>query len=235
MCQENEEREEERFYTDGYNTLFIKDGEIPLEVNIDGVSYVATINTNNYIYHVGEFSQEGPSEHEVVNKLREAEPNDTLEVRIDSPGGSVYSGIKLYNVINDRFKGRCTTVLDPIGCSMGALSFCMGDRRIAYEFSSIMFHDYSTFEYGKSGEVEKSLKHSAKVIDSLFKRLVVDSGFLTDREFKKMKDGVDFWFDAEEMARRGIATHIICGGEVFTSEEYLGNKSGTASKEESDE
>jgi hypothetical protein len=44
---------------------------------------------------------------------------------------------------------------------------------------------------------------------------------MTDKELKKMSNGKDFYFGAEEMCERGIATHVKVDGNLISAERYL--------------
>jgi ATP-dependent protease ClpP protease subunit len=159
--------------------------------------------------------------HEIYNELWNATENDKIELRINSRGGFVNEGAQFYSIIKNKFNGRCTTILDNCGYSMGALTFCMGDKRVATERSDLMFHDYSGGEYGKGGEMKDSLDHTIKHIRQFFHDVIVDQGFLTEKEFSLMLIGKDFWMDTKELCKRGIATHVLVHGEEITAKKYL--------------
>ena len=102
-------------------------------------------------------------------------------------------------------------------------TFCMGDKRIVTQRSDLMFHDYSGGARGKAGEIEAQVKHTAKHLRKFFKDIIVEGGFLTNKEFKQMLIGKDFWFDHKELLKRGIATHILIDGKEITAKKYLKN------------
>ena len=60
---------------------------------------------------------------ELFNTLYTAGGNDTLTIRIDSPGGMLSELYRFKALIVEKFYGRCTTILDPAGASAGALTF----------------------------------------------------------------------------------------------------------------
>lgn len=176
---------------------------------------------NNYQLYLREFDELGNGLNKIFNELKLSNEGDTLDIYINSAGGSIYEGFQFYNIINNIFKETTITYLDPMGYSMGALLFCMAQKRIAFETSSIMFHDYYSSMQGKSQEQEDYFNHSKPLIHSFFKKLIVTTGFLTPEEFEKMLLGKEYWFDVKEMAERGICTHIVMDGYEYTSEEYL--------------
>ncbi len=159
--------------------------------------------------------------HSVFNELRQANSEDVLEIRINSGGGSVNEGIQFYNLMREKFKNRTCAYLDNHGYSMGALLFCMADRRVVYPYSDLMFHNYASSVSGKGGELKARLEHRDRLLRKFFKDMIVKKGFLTDHEFEEMIIGKDFWMDVEEMCRRGIATHVIYENREIKAKKYL--------------
>lgn len=173
----------------------------------------------NHRIFIDEFGAEGSELHDIFNNLLNAGPYDTLECRISSRGGYVHELQQFRNIIENTFPERTVTILDPLGYSCGALIFCMGTERIVYEHSEIMFHDYSGGIGGKGGEIEAQAKHTPAFIRKLFNAIIGD--FMTPEEIEQMIIGKDFWFDTEEMCKRGICTHVMVKGEVYESNMYL--------------
>jgi len=174
-----------------------------------------------YRVYIGKFFELKKGLHKLFNGLREAEKNDYLELIINSTGGLINEGQQFYNLIQEKFYGRTVAYLDNQGYSMGALLFCMADKRIVYEYSDLMFHTYSHGSKGKGEEVKLYVEHTSKKLKKFFKNIVVKRGFLSKKEFKEMIIGKDFWMDTKEMCKRGIATHVIVAGEELTASEYL--------------
>ncbi len=159
--------------------------------------------------------------HSVFNELRQAGPDDVLEIRINSGGGSVNEGLQFYNLMREKFPKRTYAYLDNHGYSMGALLFCMADRRVVYPYSDLMFHNYSSTYNGKGHEIKSRLEHRDRLMRKFFKDMIVEKGFLTEEEFDEMIIGKDFWMDAEEMCKRGIATHVVYRHEEIKAKKYL--------------
>ncbi len=174
-----------------------------------------------YRVYIGKFFETKKGLHAVFNQLREAKEHDYLELYINSGGGLILEGQQFYNIIQERFYGRVRTFLDNFGYSMGALLFCMGNERIIYPYSDFMFHNYSGGVFGKGGEIKAKVIHADKKIKQFFKEIILKQGFLSKKEFKQMLLGKDFWMDAKELCKRGIATHVICEGKKITAKEYL--------------
>jgi ATP-dependent protease ClpP protease subunit len=174
-----------------------------------------------YRVYIGRFFESKKGLHSVFNGLRDASDKDYLELMINSGGGLVNEGQQFYNLIQEKFYRRTISYLDNKGYSMGALLFCMAEKRVIYEYSDLMFHTYSHGSLGKGGEVKSHVTHTAKKLERFFHSIIVENGFLTEDEFQKMLIGQDYWMDAKEMCKRGIATHVIVEGQALTAKDYL--------------
>jgi len=218
-----------------YHTLFIEE-EAPtyenITVEIDGKPFLLEDNPlvlnkeaipkhKKFTLFVEMFGHEKTQLHHVLYALRKGEENDTFEIRIDSPGGYMKEGLTLYNIMREKFTNRTVTYLDSSAYSMGALLFSMGDQRIVYEHSSLMYHNYSSGAFGKGDNLKTYIEHEEKNTHNFFKNVIVDKGFLTMAEFDEMLIGRDFWFDCTELAQRGIATHVMVDGFLLEGADYL--------------
>lgn len=206
-----------------FHTLFKENvSEKRNEKTINGKTYYEITPTyTNFRMFIDSFDETKNSLHEIFNTLWNAGDRDTLELRIHSFGGHVKEGQNFFNIIRNKFNGRTTTILDSAGYSMGALLFCAGDKRIVTEQSDLMFHDYSTMEWGKGGEIEASVEHHRKHLRNFFKDLIVSNKFLSPEEFEQMIIGKDFWMEVPEMCERGIATHVMVNGKTIKASKYL--------------
>lgn len=221
----NFDEDRKEFSTD-YHSLFIEEvpeEQIPLDDedgNIIPGIYASEPSYDVYKFYVGDFSEEGTGLHPILDRIKKANQTDYLEFHIDSNGGSVNEGKLFYDMINHFDPDNVAAFLNT-GYSMGALLFCMVENRIVHEFSDLMFHDYSTFMYGKAGDLETSHKHSSTHLRNFFKKFTVDKGFLTNEEFEQMLIGKEFWMDTKEMCQRGIASHVKTVDGIISAKSYL--------------
>jgi len=190
-------------------------------IDADNNTFKNIDSYSKYRMFVDSFMEFGNKLHDVYNELWNAKEKDELELRINSRGGLVNEGAQFYSIIKNKFNGRCTTVLDNCGYSMGALTFCMGDKRVITERADLMFHDYSGGAAGKGGEIESRNKHTQVHIRKFFGEVILNQGFLTKKEYNNMLIGQDFWMGAEELCKRGIATHVLYNGEEIKAKKYL--------------
>jgi len=211
-----------------YYTLFVTDEDPVLkefQINDDGEEFTAIREIvpkhKKYTLYISEFGHTQNQLHKIMYELRKAVEHDVLEIRIASDGGYVSEGITLYNTMRELFNGRTATYLDSTGFSMGAMLFSLGDERISYEDSSLMFHNYSSGYFGKGQELKSYIDFEDKHFDEFFSKKIVSKGFLSPEEYAHMKMGKDFWFDSYELAKRGICTHVIVSGFRLDNEAFI--------------
>ena len=145
----------------------------------------------------------------------------TWHVHINSTGGSVTEGIRLMDGLITTGVINLTTELQPMGYSMGALLFMVGGKRVVTSHSDMMIHNYSAVAFGKGGEIIDAHNHHGKQFNALLVEYFVDPGYITKEEYTRILDGKDLWLTADEMCKRGIATHIEVNGVFMTVESYL--------------
>jgi ATP-dependent protease ClpP protease subunit len=158
---------------------------------------------------------------QMIAALRAAGGDDLLEIRLNSGGGDVSIGQKLIALMHEIFRGRSITVMDAEASSMAAMVFLAGDKRVVYEHSMCMLHNYSMGMYGKGGEVgDRYAATNGSMISYL--KLAIEP-FVKKGEFKRILDGKDLYLDAYQMCKRGAATHIIVAGKEIEAAEYVKN------------
>jgi ATP-dependent protease ClpP protease subunit len=190
-------------------------------INKEKNIYEIRAKHKRYRVYIGRFFELKKGLHSVFNELREAKENDYLELMINSGGGLVLEGQQFYNLIQEKFYQRTVAYLDNYGYSMGALLFCMAEKRVVYAYSDFMFHTYSGGASGKGGEIKARVEHSNQKLEKFFYDIIVRQGFLTEDEFAQMLVGQDYWMGTKELCQRGIATHVIVDGEEHTAKDYL--------------
>ena len=75
---------------------------------------------------------------------------ETVEIEINSPGGSVLEGTRIYNALR-KMSARgveVTTVVNGLAASMGSVILMAGDKRRMTKGSRIMIHEASMYSWG---------------------------------------------------------------------------------------
>lgn len=138
---------------------------------------------------------------------------DTLDksditLHVDTPGGSVKSGLSIVDVMN-YVSSDIVTINTGMAASMGSILLGAGTKgkRHSLKFSRVMLHQVSTGAYGNIQDIRKSIAEGEKYNDLLFGLL----GEYTNKDPKQvMKDAErDLWLSSEEALEYGIIDSII--------------------------
>jgi len=142
--------------------------------------------------------------------LEQQDSETDIKIYIDSPGGSVYSGLGLLDTM-DYIKPDIMTINTGLAASMAAVLLCSGanGKRKALKRSRTMIHQPMTGfgSYAQASDMEIE----AKEINSLKKELYEIISLKTSQSYDKVyKDGDrDYWMTAEESLKYGMIDEII--------------------------
>jgi ATP-dependent protease ClpP protease subunit len=136
---------------------------------------------------------DGVSAEETVREIASLDVK-TLHVRINSPGGSVFDGVAIYNsLVALEGKTKVITYNDGLAASISSVIFMAGDERHIAEGASVMVHAPWTMMAGNA----KALRAEADLLDEL------EGGLLDIYEARTKKDRKDIaaWVDGETWFR----------------------------------
>ena len=138
---------------------------------------------------------------------------DNLEVKdvtlhIDTPGGSVKSGLSIVDVMN-YVSSDIVTVNTGMAASMGSILLGAGTKgkRLTLPNSRVMLHQVSTGASGNIQDIRRSIAEGEKYNDTLFKML----GEFTNKTPEQVLEDAerDFWLNGEEAVAYGIVDGVI--------------------------
>lgn len=136
--------------------------------------------------------------------------SDDISIYIDSPGGSVYSGLGLLDVM-DFVNCDISTVNTGLAASMAAVILCSGKKgkRKALKRSRTMIHQ--PLGYGGWVQQASDMEIEAKEINSLKKELYEIISDRTSQSYERVyKDGDrDYWMTAQDAKKYGMIDEII--------------------------
>lgn len=138
---------------------------------------------------------------------------DNLEVKdvtlhVDTPGGSVKSGLSIVDVMN-YVSSDIVTVNTGMAASMGSILLGAGTKgkRFTLPNSRVMLHQVSTGASGNIQDIRRSIAEGEKYNDKLFSML---GDFTNKTPEQVLKDAErDFWMDGDEALAYGIVDGII--------------------------
>lgn len=133
-----------------------------------------------------------------------------ITLHIDSPGGSVKSGLSMVDVM-DYVKSDIVTINTGMAASMGSILLGAGTKgkRYALRFSKVMLHQVSSGYYGNIQDVRIQMAQSEKYNELLFGLL----GEYTSKDPKQVLEDSkrDLWLSSDEALEYGIIDGIIKG------------------------
>lgn len=131
-----------------------------------------------------------------------------ISLYINSPGGSVYDGLAIYDTMN-LIKPDVATFGIGLQASMGAFLLSSGakGKRHILPHSRVMIHQPSSGTQGKVTDQEITLRESVRIKKLLNEILAKNTG----QKLAKIERDVDrdFWMDAKEAIEYGLADKVI--------------------------
>lgn len=134
--------------------------------------------------------------------------NSPIKIHVDTPGGSVKSGLSIVDIIN-YIESDVATICTGMAASMGAILLGCGKKgsRMALPNSRVMIHQVSTGASGHIEDVLRSVEEGVKYNEKLFKMLGDYCG--KTAEEVKLDANRDKWMDANEALEYGIIDKIV--------------------------
>ncbi|MEI0698050.1 Clp protease ClpP [Brachyspira intermedia] len=145
--------------------------------------------------------------------------NGDLEIEITSPGGFVFSGIEIHNLIKEysNNKGKVTIKIIGLCASIASYIAMAGDKIISYDNAVFMIHNVSISTSGDYRELNKQAKEIEALTNIIAKayskKLNIDIN-----EIRKLMDNETFYYGEEIL---GFSDEVVSNGngEVSNKEE----------------
>lgn len=165
---------------------------------------------NERIIFLGEDVNEHTANLVVAQLLHLAYDDSKKDIKlyINSPGGSVYDGLAIYDTIQ-YIKPDVMTIGVGLQASMGSFLLSSGTKgkRFALPSSRIMMHQPSSGTQGKVSDQEITLRESIFVKKQLIEMLAKNTG----QKVAKIEKDIDrdFWMSAKEAKEYGLIDEVI--------------------------
>ena len=129
----------------------------------------------------------------------------TIAVRINSPGGSVFDGVAIYNALK-RHPAAVTTHVDGVAASIASIVALAGDRVVMAKNATMMIHNPWSMAMGDAAELRKTADLLDKLRGTLLSTYADKSGQPDDVIAEAMD--AETWYDADEAVAFGLADVI---------------------------
>ncbi|MBD5132541.1 MAG: ATP-dependent Clp protease proteolytic subunit [Clostridiales bacterium] len=134
--------------------------------------------------------------------------HDPIILMIDSPGGSVSAGFKIYDTINS-VRAKVRTIAVGLAASMGAFLLSAGTygERMAYPNADIMIHQPLCGMEGQASDIEIQWKHLHRIKQKLNHILAENTG--KPVETIAADTDRDYFMTADEAREYGLIDTVI--------------------------
>ncbi|MFS1033388.1 head maturation protease, ClpP-related [Enterococcus casseliflavus] len=174
---------------------------------------IETSGNKATIYIYGDITDENYSESDVSalsfrNELSAIPSVSEIEVRVQSYGGSVFSGVAIYNMLKNH-KALVTVYIDGVACSIATVIAMAGNKIIMPSNSMMMIHNpMSSLSYGNSNELRKMADTLDKIRESSIDAYLSKSnGKITREKLIELLDE-ETWLSAEECKNYGFCDEV---------------------------
>ena len=161
-----------------------------------------------------------------VSDFRKIEKeNDIINIRINSPGGSVYDGLAIFNAISSSTK-EVHTYNDSLCASMAAVLLLAPAPENVHpaKNSLLMLHSPSTGAWGNKPEIEKAIEVLDKCQQVLIKSICEKTGLDEKEVEQKYFDYKDHWLTADEARDAGLYIQVEDEGAENVPQNAAGMK-----------
>ncbi len=140
--------------------------------------------------------------------LESADPKKDIIMYINSPGGSVYAGLGIYDTMQ-YVSPDVATICTGLAASMAAVLLCAGaaKKRSGLPHSRIMIHQPMSGMQGQVSDMEISLRQTLEVKKDLYNIISKHSG----QAYEKIEKDADrdFWMRAAEAKEYGLIDEVL--------------------------
>lgn len=140
--------------------------------------------------------------------LDSSDPGKDVAIYINSPGGSVYAGLGIYDTMQ-YISSDVSTICTGMAASMAAVLLVAGEKgkRYALKHSRVMIHQPMGGAQGQASDIEITAREIQKLKKELYTIIAEHSGQTYDKVYADSDR--DYWMTSEEAAAYGMIDRIL--------------------------
>ncbi len=140
--------------------------------------------------------------------LDSSEPGKDVSIYINSPGGSVYAGLGIYDTMQ-YIQSDVSTMCTGMAASMAAVLLVAGakDKRFALKHSRVMIHQPMGGIQGQASDIEITSREILKLKKELYTIISEHSGQPYDKVYQDSDR--DYWMTAQEAVDYGMIDRVL--------------------------
>ena len=144
--------------------------------------------------------------------LESTDANKDISIYINSPGGSVYAGLGIYDTMQF-IKPDVATICTGIAASMAAVLLCAGQsgKRSGLTHSRVMIHQPMGGAQGQASDIEITAKEILKLKEELYTVISNHSGQSYEKVYEDSDR--DYWMKADVAKEYGMIDEILVRGK----------------------
>lgn len=140
--------------------------------------------------------------------LESVDAKKDIQIYLNSPGGSVYAGLGIYDTMQI-IQPDVATICTGMAASMGAVLMCAGEKgkRTALKHARIMIHQPLGGAEGQASDIEITAKEIGKLKKELYEIIALHSGQTYEKVWADSDR--DYWMIAEEAKAYGMVDEVL--------------------------
>lgn len=140
--------------------------------------------------------------------LESADSKKDIQIYMNSPGGSVYAGLGIYDTIQ-YINPDVSTICTGMAASMAAVLLCAGTKgkRTALKHARVMIHQPMGGAEGQASDIEITAREIQKLKKELYEIIAKHSG--KDYETVWKDSDRDYWMTADEAKEYGMIDEVL--------------------------
>ena len=140
--------------------------------------------------------------------LESVDSKKDIQIYLNSPGGSVYAGLGIYDTMQ-LVNPDVATICTGMAASMGAVLLCAGadGKRSALKHSRVMIHQPMSGAQGQASDMEIAVKEVLKMKEELY-RIIAHHSKQPFEKVEKDSDR-DYWMNATEAKDYGMIDEVL--------------------------
>lgn len=140
--------------------------------------------------------------------LDSADPGKDISLYINSPGGSVYAGLGIYDTMQ-YIQSDVSTICTGMAASMAAVLLVAGekDKRFALKHSRVMIHQPMGGIQGQASDIEITSREILKLKKELYTIISEHSGQPYDKVYADSDR--DYWMTSDEALEYGMIDKVL--------------------------
>lgn len=140
--------------------------------------------------------------------LESADAHKDIQIYLNSPGGSVYAGLGIYDTMQ-YINPDVATICTGMAASMGAVLLCAGaaGKRTALKHSRVMIHQPLGGAQGQATDIEITAREIQKLKKELYDIIATHSGQTYEKVWADSDR--DYWMTSNEAKEYGMIDEVL--------------------------